>query len=142
MNFFFIHLCNLFWTDQSSCTNIWQKSFRGHNVLRTSLVFISINNVPFFQCWIFYSIHTSSCAILRHNTQNQALVRHADTQAFIYINIYIYIWAVLFSSLNPTIAQNCSYYCLLFACFVLLQLVLKVLWNLSYIIHFAGGAMF
>ena len=40
---------------------------------------------------IFYSIHTSSCAILRHNTQNQALVRHADTQAFIYINIYIYM---------------------------------------------------
>ena len=42
----------LFWTDLSSCTtHLWQKSFRGHNVLQTSLV---IPCVP-SKCQLFLS---------------------------------------------------------------------------------------
>ena len=41
MNFFFIHLCNLFWTYYPSVTQ--KKQFRGHTVLQTSHTILSLS---------------------------------------------------------------------------------------------------
>ena len=61
MSFFFILLCNLFWTDLSSCTkHLWPKIFRGHNVSQTSLVlYIDSMSDTFCPYFFFTSLHYS-----------------------------------------------------------------------------------